>query len=378
MNIQIITSSYPSNPDDPAATAGLFIRDFALELLRHGHKVIVQPVARKETYQADPGLIIEPIPWDGGDQELASMNIFSPRNWPVFFKFFLRGRKNTINICQKYGINRILCMWVVPSGVFGFWIKNKTKIPYDVWALGSDIWKIKRIPFFGRRLLKTIIKNADRVFADGIGLCKGVETIANAPCAFLPSARKLPPPQENLLPLEPQNAVHLLFVGRYHHNKGPDLLLEAITQLPQETKNTIRLHMFGAGPLKDKLMNMVETFQLRELVKLNGLIQAQELSNYLKKVSFLVIPSRIESIPVVFSDAMQIGTPVISMPVGDLPHLINRFQCGVAAKEINSATLALAISKAVKTEKNAFGQKTATVFEDFKISHIVRRWLNEV
>ena len=104
MNIQIITSSYPSNPDDPAATAGLFIRDFALELLRHGHKVIVQPVARKETYQADPGLIIEPIPWDGGDQELASMNIFSPRNWPVFFKFFLRGRKNTINICQKYGI----------------------------------------------------------------------------------------------------------------------------------------------------------------------------------------------------------------------------------------------------------------------------------
>lgn len=120
MNVQIITSSYPTFKGDPGGTAGLFVESFAQQLVAQGHTVIVQPIARKTSYQSQPGITIEPIPWEGGDQELASMNFFNPLNWLIFFKFFANGKKHTLMIHQKYHINRTLCMWIVPCGIFGY------------------------------------------------------------------------------------------------------------------------------------------------------------------------------------------------------------------------------------------------------------------
>ena len=41
MNIAVVTSSFPLDPDDPAAAAGLFVRDFAVALANHGHDIHV-------------------------------------------------------------------------------------------------------------------------------------------------------------------------------------------------------------------------------------------------------------------------------------------------------------------------------------------------
>ena len=41
MKICIVTSSFPQGPKDPAASAGLFVRDFALAVVDRGHQVDV-------------------------------------------------------------------------------------------------------------------------------------------------------------------------------------------------------------------------------------------------------------------------------------------------------------------------------------------------
>ena len=94
------------------------MRDFALALIRLGHTVVVQPVARKDSYEGDEDLIIEPLPWTGGDRELASMPITNPLYWLVYLRFVLAGRKSTREVCERYGVERIFCFWIVPSGVF--------------------------------------------------------------------------------------------------------------------------------------------------------------------------------------------------------------------------------------------------------------------
>lgn len=377
MNVLIITSSYPSHPQDPTGTAGLFVRDFALELMRQGHKVVIQPVARKKHYEPDPGLVIEPLSWQGGDQELASMNVFDIRNIWVFFRLFHEGRKKALSVAKNYQIDRVLCMWVIPSGIFGLWLKRAMGIPYDVWALGSDIWKIKKIPVLGRWILTKVIKNANGVFADGADLCKDIEYITAVKCRFLPSSRRLPAPQAGLKDLEPSDLCHLLFVGRYHANKGPDLLLEAVNYLPEDVKAKIRLHMFGIGPLETKLKGMVQDLKLQTTVSFNGPIEAQELSNYLERVNFLVIPSRIESIPVIFSDAMQVHTPVISMPVGSLPELIGRFHCGVVASQVTAKSLSDVISQVITQNKSDFKSATEKASDQFQITRTVSDWSAE-
>ncbi len=62
---------------------------------------------------------------------------------------------------------------------------------------------------------------------------------------------------------------------------------------------------------------------------------------------FVLLPSRIESIPVVFSDAMQAGRPLICTPVGDLPRLMSRYRCGVMAEQVTATGIADAIRKAL-------------------------------
>lgn len=376
MNFHIITSSYPAGPDDPSGTAGLFVRQFALELAAMGHTVVVQPAARKQEYRADAGITIVPAPWKGGDQELASMNLMSLRNWCIILLYVLQGARNTLKINEKYAIDRTLCMWAVPSGIFGLVGKQISGIPYDIWALGSDIWKIKRIPVFGKIILKKIMKHADRVFADGIQLCRDVKDLTGVPCEFLPSSRNIPLPQAKILFADQAAVTHLLFVGRYHVNKGPDLLIQAIDRLPQEKKESVRVHMFGFGPMEHDLKKMISELKLEKYVHLHGPIQAQQFSNYLASVAFLVIPSRIESIPVVFSDALQRGTPVISMPVGDLEHLIQECKCGIVAKEVSAEALASAIKEALTIDRDYFREGMAKAYERFDIGSAAGKWLN--
>jgi len=305
MNVQIITSSYPAFKGDPGGTAGLFVQSFAGELASQGHTVIVQPVALKQSYQTEAGVIIEPIPWGGGDQELASMNFLNPLNWLTFLKFFLNGKKCTQAVHQKYHIDRTLCMWIIPCGVFGYWINKKYNKEYDIWALGSDVWKIRKIPIFGKYWIKKIAQNASGVFADGLKLADDVKEITQKDCQFLPSTRQLPIPEKDLAPLDPVDACHMLFVGRYHKNKGPDLLINAVAEIDENIRKKLKIHLFGAGPLEAHLRKMCEQQRLTDIITIHGPIRDQDYANYLSQVSFLIIPSRIDSIPLVFSDAMQ-------------------------------------------------------------------------
>ena len=375
MNIQVITSSYPAYPDDPTGTAGLFVRQFALELASRGHEVVVQPAARKRAYEPDQGISVIPTPWLGGDQELASMNLLNPINWFVFFLFFVRGIYSTLQINKKYNIERTLCVWAVPSGVFGLAGKLKQDVPYDIWALGSDIWKIRKIPLFGKLLLRIIMKNADRVYADGFQLCRDIEELTGVKSEFLPSSRKLPAPDKKIFSPDP-GIKHFLFAGRYHANKGPDLLIKAIACLPDEIRETIRLHMFGPGPLKGDLEKMISDLKLGKYIDLHGPIRAQEFSNYLDSVSFFVIPSRIESFPIVFSETLQSGTPVVSMPVGDLGPFIKEYQCGIVAKEVSPEALASAIQEALTRDKAYFRENIAKAYRQFDMGAAIQKWLD--
>jgi len=376
MNIQIITSSYPATPEDPSGTMGLFVRQFSIELAAMGHTVVVQPVARKNEYQPDPGINIVPTPWKGGDQELASMNFMSPKNWWIFLLLFINGAKTTIAINKKYKINRTLCILAVPSGIFGIAGKFQNKVPYDIWVLGSDIWKTRKIPLLGKIVLKNVVKYSDRIFADGIQLCQDVQELTGAKCELLLTSRKLPPPQKQFFLSDPPGLYHFLFVGRYHVNKGPDLLVKAIGCLPNHIRESIRVHMFGLGPMEKELEKMISEMRLESCIDFHGPIQAQEFSNYLDNVSFLIIPSRIESIPIVFSDAMQLNTPVISMPVGDLESLIHKFKCGIVAGEISPEALASAIKEALSHSKDSFKDSTSAAYEQFEIKKAVHAWLN--
>jgi glycosyltransferase involved in cell wall biosynthesis len=375
MRIQIITSSYPANPDDPSGTAGLFVRDFALQLVKEGHYVVVQPVARKDQYVADEGIVVEPIPWLGGDQELASLSFVNIWNLWIILNFFWSGLFTTVETAKQHKIERVLAMWVIPSGLFAYMIKKKLGIRYDVWALGSDIWRIRKVPLLGPWVIRHAVQKATKVMADGVQLCRDVESLTHRKCEFLPSCRKMPVGTKG----RPVNyaITRLLFVGRYHENKGPDILIESVALLAPEIRKNIHLNIYGLGPMETLLRTKIKLHGLEDIISLNGPITASELADIFIGTDFLLIPSRIESIPVVFSDSIQSGVPVITMPVGDLPDIVARYECGICASDVSAAAFASAVNNALVKGKREFMPGVELARKQFDIVASVNNWINE-
>ncbi|PUB28510.1 glycosyltransferase involved in cell wall biosynthesis [Elizabethkingia sp. YR214] len=98
-------------------------------------------------------------------------------------------------------------------------------------------------------------------------------------------------------------------VGRYDYQKGFDELIRLWKDV--YAKNTEwKLDIFGEGPLKGELQNLINDLNLSETVKLCSPVKniAQE---YLKS-SILVMTSRYEGLPMTLLEAQVCGLPLVA------------------------------------------------------------------
>ena len=93
----------------------------------------------------------------------------------------------------------------------------------------------------------------------------------------------------------------------------------------------------------------------------------------LSNADYILIPSRIESIPVIFSDALQCGRPIITTPVGDLAGLVEKYHVGICSTEASPAAYALAINESLHRSPSQYMDNIASARTDFCIDHIAEK-----
>jgi glycosyltransferase involved in cell wall biosynthesis len=240
-------------------------------------------------------------------------------------------------------------------------------IPYGIWALGSDIWGLGQIPVL-RSYLKRVLADAEHRYADGLQLGSDVEQLSGASCDFLPSARRLR--VEHSRDPADKPPYRLAFLGRWHPNKGVDIFLEALLRLTDDDWAKIsEVRIRGGGPLEAKVYGIVAKLQDQgRPVDLGGYLDADAAAELITWTDYLVLPSRLESIPVIFSDAAQLGRPLIATPVGDLPRLFDRQEFGVLAQEASAAAIAAAIGKALAMPASRFSAQLDALARQFDIT----------
>jgi len=249
--ICIITSSFPSSINE-AKSAGVFVRDFALLLAEQNFDVhVLAPKIESASYD-DDRIHVHFFPWFGGEMGLSSYNPKNPIHLIRLSSAVLSGLNFTLRFVKKNKIDFSLAMWAVPAGFFAWITKIFSKTPYAVWVLGSDIWKIKDYPF-GKFILKKVLKNSRIIYADGLQLAKDVTEISREDCKFLASSRIL---SKDLKECDykkfDSTKKNFMFLGRYHTNKGVDLLVDAVNLLSFEDRKKSAFHIFGGGPLEKK------------------------------------------------------------------------------------------------------------------------------
>jgi glycosyltransferase involved in cell wall biosynthesis len=227
-----------------------------------------------------------------------------------------------------------------------------------------------------RKGVRIILRQSSVLFADGFQLKADVQALCGKKCLFLPSSRRLDVYSSAKADIMPARQ-NYLFIGRYHPNKGPDILIEAIAKLNPLVRKEVCFHFFGGGPLKKHLRQKVEERGLSDVIRLRGYIEQKEAVAYLKACDALIIPSRIESIPVVLSDALQAGCPVLVSDVGDMGRLVREYGAGMVFPPNSPAKLAEAIETGFSKKEN-FSEGRKRLLEVFDLSRSVEEFVEMI
>jgi glycosyltransferase involved in cell wall biosynthesis len=321
VRIALFTTSFPSN-SETAVNAGTCVKDFAEALTDLGHEVVVlTPYKRGARHEFRHAYTIW-FRWLGSQDSVIHIGK-GPIGLLQLCSVVVMGSVAALRLLTRFRPDHVLCFWVFPCGLWARLAQPWLGIPYSVWALGSDIWVLGKLPGFPQ-ILRWLGRNASHRYADGVGLGKEFHAIVGSQVDFLATSRVLVVPAGVAV----GEGGYYLFLGRYHPNKGIDLLIEAVGKVKDQLPRGFRLRAHGFGPLEELIRARVRELGLDSLVEICGPTSASEVSTVLRRARGLIIPSRIESIPLILSDGLQMELPVMVTDVGDMGMLVRRYSAG--------------------------------------------------
>ncbi|MFP4475054.1 MAG: glycosyltransferase family 4 protein [Desulfatibacillaceae bacterium] len=138
----------------------------------------------------------------------------------------------------------------------------------------------------------------------------------------------------------PEESLVVGCVGWLMHVKGPDLLLDAASELC-EAEPRARLVFVGDGPMRRRLEARALQHGIGDRIVFAG--WREDVPDILPAFDVLALPSRNEGMGRVLVEAMASGLPVVATRVGGVPDLVVKGETGVLVPPENPQALAKAL-----------------------------------
>ena len=138
--------------------------------------------------------------------------------------------------------------------------------------------------------------------------------------------------------------LQLAVVASFHvYRKGQDVLLEALSA-PEWANRNVHINFYGTGPDQTYLEELVQFYGLADRVTLRG--HVADTAAIWQDNDLLIIPSRIESGPMVLPEAMLCGRPVVAADVGMVREWLDDDETGFIADTSSAISLNKALERA--------------------------------
>jgi glycosyltransferase involved in cell wall biosynthesis len=148
------------------------------------------------------------------------------------------------------------------------------------------------------------------------------------------------------------------YMGRLVSEKGPQILIQAITHLREQNDGLppFQVHIAGNGPLKSSLIQSIKQCKLSSIIKLVG----QKPNTVIATYDILINPCLVDApLEMVNVEAAAMGVPVVTFGRSDCPETVIHGQTGIVVKTKTPAALAKAIRMLMINENKriTMGQK---------------------
>jgi glycosyltransferase involved in cell wall biosynthesis len=216
--------------------------------------------------------------------------------------------------------------------------------PYSVTAHAKDIYHRQARPHrlrqkLGEASFVATVSDANRIHLERILSGRGrIEVVRNSA-----DLRRLGSPNG-----EARQSDLVLAVARLVEKKGLEDLIEAC-RLLRERGRASRLEIVGVGPLRERLEQAAAEGGL-DVVFYGALPQERVLPLY-RRAAVVCLPCVVTSsgdrdgLPTSLLEAMALGAPVVSTPVGGIGELILHEETGLLVPEHDPAALADALER---------------------------------
>lgn len=170
---------------------------------------------------------------------------------------------------------------------------------------------------------------------------------------------------------------YVIAVGRLdNHVKQFDRLIVAYKNSKLYSQN-MPLLILGTGPDEEPLRHQIQSLELENHVKLLGF--KPNVINYMKSAKFLILSSRFEGFPLVLTEALSVGTPVISFDCHSGPsEIVKNKSNGLLVKSQNFEALTKAMNLMYEDKGlyNKCKSNSKTSVQKFSFSSILPKWLD--
>jgi glycogen(starch) synthase len=277
-------------------------KDFPHEEDWHGVKIIRVPAIRKRLDRSSP---MEQI------------------------LYMIGGTWGALRVLKSFEPDVVIAFFGIPSGPIAWLLKGIGGVPYVVSMRGGDVPGFRPYDFkiFHRLIgpfLRVIWRNASALVANSNGL-------RNLALAFDPSAEiQIIPNGVDLKTFTPVErdwtSPRLLSVGRVVFQKGLDLGMWAMAQIPQlEWKWTIA----GDGGYREELEAQAKHLGIADRVDFVGWQSKEQLTALYQQANLFLFPSRHEGMPNAMLEAMASGLPVIASNIAGSEELVVHNKTGL-------------------------------------------------
>jgi glycosyltransferase involved in cell wall biosynthesis len=162
----------------------------------------------------------------------------------------------------------------------------------------------------------------------------------------------------------------IVFAGRLHEEKGPDLLIEALALLREPPPALI----LGAGPFERPLRRLAKARRVDRAVRFSG--WRHDAPRYIAGSSVCVVPSRRDAWSQTAVIAMGLGVPVVATAVEGLPATIGSNR-GVLVAPEDPAALADAIDGVLHGEMLVDREEARIYAQRFTPDRVARAYADE-